>query len=61
MTDEELARQLQEQDQVRAPIAPMTDILAGGTPSFGGSPHFSSWSAPRRDNSKRKHDRYTLN
>jgi thioredoxin-related protein len=46
LSDEEFARQLQEQDQVRAPIAPMTDILTGGSPSFG-SP---LWSAPRREN-----------
>ncbi|KAI8881469.1 hypothetical protein K501DRAFT_222983 [Backusella circina FSU 941] len=37
MTDEELARQLQEDDQVRAPIAAKHDILAGG-----GGPS-SSW------------------
>lgn len=48
LSDEEFARQLQEQDQVRAPIAPMTDILTGGSPSFG-SP---LWSAPRRENGK---------
>lgn len=30
LTDEEFARQMQESDQVRAPIAPKNDILAGG-------------------------------
>lgn len=30
MTDEEFARQMQESEQVRAPIAPKNDILAGG-------------------------------
>ncbi|KAL9540332.1 hypothetical protein MBANPS3_009745 [Mucor bainieri] len=34
MTDEEIARQMQEQEhEVRAPIAPKTDILAGGSAS----------------------------
>lgn len=30
LTDEEFARQMQESEQVRAPIAPKNDILAGG-------------------------------
>jgi hypothetical protein len=34
LSDEALARQIQEkEDQVRAPIAPKTDILAGGSAS----------------------------
>ncbi|CAO0799282.1 unnamed protein product [Mucor circinelloides] len=47
MTDEEIARQMQEQEnEVRAPIAPKTDILAGGSTSD----LYSSPMWPRRDN-----------
>jgi hypothetical protein len=39
LTDEELARQLQEEDQVRAPIAAKHDILTGGAgPSAAWTP-----------------------
>ncbi|KAI8643123.1 hypothetical protein BD408DRAFT_385980 [Parasitella parasitica] len=46
MTDEEIARQMQEQEEVRQPIAAKTDILAGG--SVSDSYPSSIW--PRRDN-----------
>jgi hypothetical protein len=57
LTDEEIARQLQESEQqrheVRAPIAPRNDILAGGggirDMMFHPSPITSRW---QRDQSK---------
>lgn len=48
MTDEEIARQMQQEQEVRAPIAPKTDILAGGSTSD----LYSSPMWPRRDNGK---------
>ncbi len=49
LTDEELARQMQEREQeVRAPIAPKTDILAGGGMFHTPPPRWS------RDHSKKK-------
>ncbi|KAG2198265.1 hypothetical protein INT47_004349 [Mucor saturninus] len=45
LTDEEFARQMQESEQVRAPIAPKNDILAGGLfqpPSRWTSDHVGS-------------------
>lgn len=44
LTDEEFARQMQDSEEVRAPIAPKNDILAGGM--------FQSPSRWTRDQSK---------
>lgn len=52
MTDEEIARQMQEQEhEVRAPIAPKTDILAGGS----SSDFYSTPMWPRRDNGEQRY------
>ena len=57
-TDEALARQLQESD-VRAPIAPKTDILAGPSNDMF-LPTTSSWHVPRSEPGNSINDIYVL-
>ena len=47
--DEELARQMQEEDDVRAPIAPKTEILAGGGMFQSSPPQWDRRSRKYRD------------
>lgn len=49
MADEELARRLQESQEVRAPIAPKRDILAGDAGLFDPS---IAWSSSSRERSR---------
>lgn len=49
LADEELARRLQESQEVRAPIAPKRDILAGDAGLFDPS---IAWSSSSRERSR---------